>query len=153
MRGFLLTINALTGLLSSAIASPPTRDCYTGSSPLCNNSLASDTACRGLQVTTADGWKQMNCDYVIYNIPTTTRITEKWLVIHSGGCDTFTGELGDFFAPDLELNIFGLRPCGDFKIVYVLLSMTTTLVMPSISLGTSHRCILPSHRKSISIPT
>lgn len=115
MRGFLLTINALTGLLSSAIASPPTRDCYTGSSPLCNNSLASDTACRGLQVTTADGWKQMNCDYVIYNIPTTTRITEKWLVIHSGGCDTFTGELGDFFAPDLELNIFGLRPCGGFQ--------------------------------------
>jgi hypothetical protein len=115
MKNSLLAHYALYGLLSCASAKAAERDCYTGSPPLCNNSLASDPTCRGLEVTTADGWKRMDCDYILYNIPSTARSTRKWLVIHAGGCDTFTGDLGDFFAPDLELNIFGLRPCGGFQ--------------------------------------
>ncbi|KAI5461830.1 hypothetical protein BGZ63DRAFT_444589 [Mariannaea sp. PMI_226] len=109
-----VAIWAIYSLFNSALAKVSTRDCYVGSPPQCNNSLASDPTCRGLEVTTADGWKRMDCDYVVYNIPTTRRNTKKWLVIHAGGCDTYTEDLGDFFAPDMGLNIFGLRPCGGF---------------------------------------
>lgn len=105
---------ALYSLLNFVRAQVPDRDCYVGSPPQCNNSLASDPNCRGLEVTTVNGWKRMDCDYVLYNIPATARNTKKWLVIHAGGCDTYTEDLGDFFAPDMELNIFGLRPCGGF---------------------------------------
>lgn len=97
-----------------AIATAPQRDCYVGSPPFCNNSLTSDPTCRGLDVATLDGWKRMDCDYALYNVPTTARTTKKWIVIHSGGCDTYADLLGDFFAPDLALNLFGLRPCGGF---------------------------------------
>ncbi|ODA83802.1 hypothetical protein RJ55_02318 [Drechmeria coniospora] len=106
---------ALCSLLSLALAKVPIRDCYLGSPPYCNNSLAADPTCRGLEVTTADGWKRMDCDYVIYNIPATARQTRKWIVIHAGACDTYTEFLGDYFAPTLGLNIFGLRPCGGFE--------------------------------------
>lgn len=115
MKITLLQPFILVGLFTWAPATEAVRDCYVGSAPFCNNSLASDTACRGLEVTTADGWKRMDCDYVLYNIPATGRNTSKWLVIHAGGCDTFTAELGDFFAPDLALNIWGLRTCGGFR--------------------------------------
>jgi hypothetical protein len=90
-------------------------DCYDGPPEFCNNSLASDTSCRGLEVTSSDGWKRMDCDYAVYNIPAPSRVTDKWLVIHAGGCDTYTEDLGDFFAPDMDLNIFGIRPCGGFE--------------------------------------
>ncbi|KYK58749.1 hypothetical protein DCS_05767 [Drechmeria coniospora] len=112
----LFVLGALCGLaqVPLGLADVPDRDCFVGSPPLCNNSLASDTACRGLEVTTIDGWKRMDCDYVVYNVPTEARDTKKWIVIHSGGCDTNTGEIGDFFAVSLGLNLFGLRPCGGF---------------------------------------
>jgi hypothetical protein len=57
----------------------------------------------------------MDCDYVVYNIPATARKTKKWLVIHAGFCDTWTEFLGDYFAPDMGLNIIGLRPCGGYE--------------------------------------
>jgi hypothetical protein len=108
---------ALCGFLALLLAVldgvVPSRDCFEGGPPMCNNSIAGDPTCRGLRVTTADAWKRMDCDYVVYNIPAANH-TNKWIVIHAGGCDTYTEDLGDFFAPDLQLNIFGLRPCGGF---------------------------------------
>ena len=115
MINALVVTYSLYGLLRCASAEIPNRDCFTGSPPLCNNSLTSDSTCRGLDVTTLDGWKRMDCDYAVYNVPSVSQSTQKWLVIHAGGCDTFTGGLGDFFAPNLGLNIFGLRPCGGFQ--------------------------------------
>lgn len=98
----------------SVVSAATNRDCYIGDPPFCNNSLTADSTCRGLEVDTLDGWKRMDCDYVIYNVPTTKRNTNKWLVIHAGGCDTYTENLGDFFSTDMWLNVFGLRPCGGF---------------------------------------
>ena len=116
MVNALWSIGCLLGIgCASVCASVPPRDCYMGQPPLCNNSLASDPTCRGLEVSTADGWERMDCDYVLYNIPASQRTTQKWLVIHAGVCDTFTEKLGDFFAPDMQLNIFGLRPCGGYQ--------------------------------------
>jgi hypothetical protein len=106
----------LLALFGLTLATIPIRDCYTGSPPQCNNSLAEDPTCRGLEVTSMDGWKRMDCDYVLYNVPSSTRpSTKKWIVIHAGGCDTYTEDLGDYFAPDLGLNLFGIRPCGGFE--------------------------------------
>ena len=102
-------------LTSFVCAKVPPRQCFIGESPLCNNSLALDPTCRGLQISTLDGWKRMDCDYALYNIPATTRNTKKWIVIHAAGCDTWTGALGDYFAPDLQLNLYGLRPCGGYQ--------------------------------------
>src|SRR5271163_2490926 len=112
VRRALWWLSCLSGIVSAAV---PIRDCYVGEPPFCNNSLASDPTCRGLEVSTADGWERMDCDYVLYNIPAQSRITQKWLVIHAGECDTYTEKLGDFFAPDMQLNIFGLRPCGGYE--------------------------------------
>lgn len=109
-----MIVMLLSIIFRGAVANVPIRDCYIGEPPFCNNSLASDPKCRGFEVTTADGWKRMDCDYVLYNIPSPTRTTNKWIVIHAGGCDTYTEYLGDFFAPDMRLNLYGLRPCGGF---------------------------------------
>jgi hypothetical protein len=110
-------ISTILGFLSASAvyADATTRQCFIGEPPLCNNSLLYDPTCRGLNVSTPDAWKRMDCDYVVYNIPTTTRETKKWIVIHAAGCDTWTGALGDYFAPDMELNLFGLRPCGGYE--------------------------------------
>jgi hypothetical protein len=102
-------------LVANIRASVTSRQCFVGQPPLCNNSLASDPTCRGLEVSNTDGWKRMDCDYAVYEIPATARDTKKWLVIHAAGCDTWTGALGDFFASDMQLNIFGLRPCGGYE--------------------------------------
>lgn len=107
-------LSVLFNTISLVSCSFPLRDCYVGEAPFCNNSIASDPDCRGIEVTTADGWKRMDCDYAVYNIPTTQRETNKWLVIHAGMCDSYTEDLGDFFSVDMGLNIFGLRPCGGF---------------------------------------
>lgn len=57
----------------------------------------------------------MDCDYALYNVPATGPDADKWLVIHAGGCDTYTENLGDFFALDMDLSLFGIRPCGGFE--------------------------------------
>lgn len=115
MENFKTGLLWLSFVLCALAQKLPIRDCYIGSPPQCNNSLASDPSCRGLEVTTLDGWKRMDCDYVLYNVPTTARETKKWLIIHAGGCDDYTENIGDFYAPDMELNIYGLRPCGGFE--------------------------------------
>lgn len=98
-----------------ALSDVPPRDCFTGPAPFCNNSLAEDPTCRGVNVDTIDVWKRMDCDYAIYNVPAQNRDTNKWLVVHAGVCDSFTEELGDYFAPSMDLNLFGLRQCGGFQ--------------------------------------
>ena len=69
----------------------------------------------------------MDCGYVLYNIPATARSTKKWVVIYAGGCYTCIEGLGDFFGPNMGLNIFGLCPCGRLTIIYVLLVMAMIL--------------------------
>jgi len=72
---------ALCYLIVTVVSKLPRRDCYVGDPPFCNNSLASDSSCRGLEVSNIDGWKRMDCDYVLYSIPAKERITNKWIVI------------------------------------------------------------------------
>jgi len=115
MRTALLPLVWFSWLVTIECANVTERQCFVGEPPLCNNSLAADPTCRGLEISTLDGWKRMDCDYVLYNIPATTRTTQKWIVIHAAGCDTWTGALGDYFAPDLQLNLYGLRPCGGYQ--------------------------------------
>jgi len=54
--------------VGTVLADPSIRDCYVGDPPSCNNSLSADTACRGINVTTSDGWKRMDCDHALYNV-------------------------------------------------------------------------------------
>ena len=113
MKHHPILLSLLFGLVSAS--GSITRQCYIGEPPLCNNSLAADKNCRGVFDNTLNGYKRMDCDYVIYDIPTTQRNTSKWILIHSGGCDSNTGYMGDYFSQDMGLNLFGLRTCAGFE--------------------------------------
>ncbi|KAK9819689.1 hypothetical protein WJX72_001169 [[Myrmecia] bisecta] len=52
----------------------------------------------------------MDCDYVIYDVKAEAP-SNKYIVIHAGGCDTYTEVIGDWAYNATGYNLFGLRPC------------------------------------------
>lgn len=59
-------------------------DCFTGPPDLCQHPLVNDTACRGKYATNIEAWRDMECDYVRYNVKASNQ-TNDWIVIHAGG--------------------------------------------------------------------
>lgn len=59
-------------------------DCFMGPPDLCQHSLLNDTACRGKYATNIEAWRDMECDYVRYNVKANNQ-TDDWIIIHAGG--------------------------------------------------------------------
>jgi hypothetical protein len=113
------TLPLLPALLALALLALPVRadvhDCvFPASTPNglpCEHPLALDQTCRGkLNATTRDAYLDMDCDYVIYDVKA-PQPTHKYIMIHSGRCDIWTAELGDWVSEATGSNLVGLRTC------------------------------------------
>lgn len=61
-----------------------THDCFTGPPDVCKHPLDEDKACRGKFANSKDAWRDMECDYVRYDVRA-EKPTNDWLIIHAGG--------------------------------------------------------------------
>ncbi|KAI9034512.1 hypothetical protein DFJ74DRAFT_649757 [Hyaloraphidium curvatum] len=89
-------------------------DCYDGPPDKCAHPLKGDRACRGKVATSSAAWRDITCDYLLYD-GKARKATKNWIVIHAGGPDTYTENLGDYFSARLGSNLWGLRPCSGFS--------------------------------------